>query len=103
MSEAIATKLDEARALIERGWCQQDYAFDGRLCSIGAINLVVSGDPFLTERDYANSDVRALASMVERANNIPPGELTDWNDASRRRKREVIEAFRKAAELARSA
>lgn len=96
---AIADKLDEARALIEKGWCQRAFAKDANgkkvfswhpsavcWCAIGAINATEpnNGGPW-----------RYLEKVVGRSPDT-------WNDAPERTQAEVIEAFRKAAELARA-
>lgn len=90
MSEAIAQKLDEARALIERGWCRDTLSKGGRFCAVGAI-LRVTGAQFpgcTVEADYIRKAIGEQA-------------IHDWNDRQKSKK-PVIEAFRKAAALARS-
>lgn len=97
MSEAVAQKLDEARALIEtRGWARNDYECNGGLCIIGAIRAATNGDPF-TWSDESGVLERFMRSALGLC------WLDVWNDAPERTQAEVIEALRKAAELARSA
>lgn len=98
MSEAIAQKLDEARALIERGWCQGTFTLDGCFCLYGAVNMVVDGVPWseLTPDEYFVPLADVIGGEATEYN------LASWNDAPERTQAEVIEAFRKAAELARS-
>jgi hypothetical protein len=97
---AVAGKLREARALIERGWCKEAYArgtsgrkvnSQGRsavcFCAVGAINRVGKyGWDFSPERD-----------LLKRVVGYDP---IDWNDAPERTQAEVLAAFDKAIELA---
>lgn len=96
MSETIATKLDEARALIEKGWTQRDYFDACGVCTYGALQAVFNGAPddctITDECEHASwllKEVTGVSSIV------------GWNDKPGRTQAEVIEAFRKAAELAR--
>lgn len=98
MSE-IAEKLDEARALIEKGWCQDSYAKRGCVCSLGAINKVTSGNANLEFRTGWTDMTAALAEAIGVFCNA---DIPLWNDDPKRTQAEVIEAFRKAADLARS-
>lgn len=92
----IAAKLDEARALIEaRGWCQGDYEHNGGFCVIGAIRKVTSGAPF-TWSDESGALERFMRGTLGLC------WLDVWNDDRDRTQADVVEAFRKAAELARS-
>jgi hypothetical protein len=99
----IAEKLDEARKLIERGWCQGEYAFyageaiadDADItvdcdcyCAIGALRAVC-GDNFTAAHHYL-------------ARAVGDSQTLDWNDAPERTQAEVIEAFRKASQLSRN-
>jgi hypothetical protein len=103
VSEAIAAKLDEARALIEKGWCQKDYARDAGgagewptdaacacYCSAGAIMAI------------ANENLELEDALEDAFRKATGGSIITWNDHPNRTQAEVIEAFRKAAELARS-
>jgi hypothetical protein len=100
MSAAIADKLDDARALIEKGWCQKDYAQDRCgsgiwyddpqavcYCAVGAIRAVCGEDEIADVAERTVEGVVGAASLIS------------WND--KHTQAEVIEAFRKAAELAR--
>ena len=96
--EAVATKLDEARALIERGWVQGSYenAHGNCFCSLGAIEQV-GGDCW--------NELPELWQPLAQAIGTNPCEgfaIATWNDAPGRTQAEVVEAFRKAAELART-
>jgi len=96
--EAVAAKLDEARALIERGWTQGDFARDGEgnparidryaacFCAVGAL-VAVDAEP---EATPFLRDALGVCS------------ISFWNDAPERTHAEVVEAFRRAAELARA-
>jgi hypothetical protein len=94
----IADKLDEARALIEKGWCQGAFERRGCFCLYGAISQVTLG-----QADADSRSTEPLEELVAKAINdgSESWELARWNDAYGRTQAEVIEAFRKAAELAR--
>ncbi len=97
----IAAKLDEARALIERGWCQGLFEMrsitESCFCLYGAVNRVVAGD---AESDLVGDEYfLPLARAIGEDRN--PLNLAEWNDAPGRTQAEVVEAFRKAADLAR--
>ena len=97
--EAVAAKLDEARALIERGWTQEVEARDADgvevfddaeeavcFCAVGALNRV----------GYSATAHRALKGVVG-------GEdVVDWNDSPHRTQADVIDAFKRAAAGVRS-
>ncbi|MDB5584350.1 MAG: hypothetical protein JWR80_9526 [Bradyrhizobium sp.] len=102
-NETIARKLDEARALIERGWCQKAFARAGdgskvkvchgdavSFCSMGALDRVGA---------WASGPINALEAAV---GVTVVADVMDWNDAPERTQAEVLDAFKRAAELARS-
>jgi hypothetical protein len=105
---AIADKLDEARALIEEhGWTQGGYLRDGCYCALGAIAAV--GDPDFDESaDPPRFDENPIADAFRQYLGVGgftglwENSVVAWNDAAERTQAEVIEAFRKAAELARA-
>jgi rhodanese-related sulfurtransferase len=95
---AVADKLREARALIERGWTQEAYSRsdDGRdalfsdaeavcWCAVGAM---------------AEVGLASLCEMYFRRVIDWPGGIISWNDAPERTQAEVLAAFDKAIELA---
>jgi hypothetical protein len=93
---AVADKLDEARALIERGWCRGEYEKRNGVCAYGAVQQVVNGDP----SDCAVSPLsRAMLKYVLEA--ADTHALLAWNDRQKTKK-PVIDAFKRAAELARA-
>jgi len=100
--EAVATKLDEARALIERGWTQHQYARGkGRrrarpngkaatcFCALGALHKAYGID------DYDSSPAAAVLRQVV-------GPIPQWNDDPERTQTDVVEAFERAAAGVRS-
>jgi hypothetical protein len=92
----ISNKLREARALIERGWCQRAYGRDADGCSVyednpSAICWCASG-AINAKADYAARRVFGEAIGTD----CIPG----WNDAPERTQAEVLAAFDKAIELA---
>lgn len=112
MSEAIAQKLEEACALIEKGWCQGGYtnatslsgALEGEpfasCCSIGAIGIAKHAfpDERMPEMAYLH---RAIFGGQQPGEYGYGDDIADWNDAPERTQAEVVAAFKKAAKLAR--
>jgi hypothetical protein len=105
----IADKLDEARALIEKGWCQGEYArgksgrkadptgrYAACFCAVGALGAA--------NRQWPWGGMLGLSELNAAIGSFRQGEvpILDWNDIEWRTQAEVIEAFRKAAELARA-
>lgn len=97
---SVADKLAEARALIERGWCQDVYARDRAgnemrwadrratcYCTRGALYAVGVHD--------------VAYEFVFQA--VENQSLAIWNDAPERTQAEVIDAFKRAEQLAREA
>lgn len=97
---AVADKLREARALIERGWTQEYYARGksgkgvdalGRhavcFCATGALRRV-------NRIEWDNCEERGLLRKAVGRN------IIDWNDHPKRTQAEVLAAFDKAIELA---
>ena len=87
-AELIRDVLIEARALIEKGWCQfRSFTIDGIItsfCSSGAIRF--AGERFL------NSLVFERFRLANNMSSVIP----DWNDHPSRTKQEVLDAFDKA-------
>jgi hypothetical protein len=94
----VASKLDEARKLIEaRGLAKRAYqSRQGCLCSIGAIRVACTGSPYGT----AYATVETCLSYLRAA--AQGGRVSVWNDRAATTQAKVIEAFKKAAELARA-
>lgn len=99
VSNEVASKLIQAKQLIEDGWCQNLFAtpqdterFD--YCAIGAMYSVLDKgevfdkmvDTFIKANDLPSSDY-----MMGKTTNI-----TSWNDTKGRTKEEVLAAFDKA-------
>jgi len=105
----IAAKLDEARALIDKGWVQGLGAVDenGRctfyhkasaFCAFGAVMRVYTVDG---ETEYWTAyEVADFLDLVAQAKGYPT--IVSFNDAPERTQAEVVEVFREAAELARA-
>jgi hypothetical protein len=92
----IAAKLDEARALIEKGWVRGSYEVKGcGFCTYGAVQKAVTGNA----EEECNPRTKPLEALLRQVTGAT--SLAHWNDAPERTQAEVIEAFRKAAELAR--
>lgn len=99
MSEQIAQKLEEAMALIEKGWTQHELSSpSGEVCLLGAVCAVLGKSPHDLD---AAIPAQPLMRALKKATGFR-GYLGDWNDAPERTQAEVIEAFKKAAELARA-
>lgn len=105
---AVADKLREARALIERGWCQKDYARgkSGRTvspkgraarcyCAMGAIGHANHSWPCALL-----PGVRELVCAVTGFADADEVTILNWNDAPERTQDEVLAAFDRAIELA---
>ena len=96
----IAAKLDEARALIEKGWCQRAFELHSSqgacYCTMGAFYRALG--------ELSEDDEETAFRTLIKAIGLPAEDtqVFEWNDAPERTQAEVIEAFRKAAELARS-
>jgi hypothetical protein len=89
---AVAGKLREARALIERGWCQWHMSTaDGCVCIRGALLNTFTEDEEAEERQ--------ADALLHKATGFG-GYLGDWNDTPGRTQAEVLAAFDKAIELA---
>jgi hypothetical protein len=94
---AVADKLREAKALIERGWTRGESSRDGRVCALGALAMALRGDPnaALYGRDY-----RDISRIFEQV--IGDDTLYEWNDRQPSKK-PVLAAFDRAIELAEAA
>lgn len=96
---AVADRLDEARALVERGWCQHtswDCLHDGSplYCSLGAIDMAARSDRLAREL--------MITSFAEAVGIAAKGAaVADWNDMETRTQKHVADAFKRAAENAR--
>jgi hypothetical protein len=92
-NELTALTLLDAQEIIERGWCQHALEADGGVCAIGAINKALTGNAHIMgEHGPYGALIDAIGSV----------SIADWNNAPKRTKDEVIEAFGRAAELARA-
>jgi hypothetical protein len=103
----IADKLREARALIERGWTQGEYARrkDGAPASIlsrelfcyCAAGAVAAGAGY----KYPSSIVPGMRELsLAVGGDGDESDILNWNDAPERTQAEVLAAFDKAIELA---
>jgi hypothetical protein len=103
----VADKLREARALIERGWVQKDYARSksGKVvdpansrsatcwCAAGAIGRVNGRWP--------NSGLLGMEQLSRAiGGDGHEADILTWNDAPERTQAEVLAAFDRAIELA---
>jgi hypothetical protein len=89
----VQKALVEARALIERGWCQNTAHDDmGNHCMLGAVGFVtdhISGS-------YMFNVVRQVCDAV----GGDAAAVVAWNDDPSRTKAEVLNAFDRAIEIA---
>ncbi len=98
LSEVSKKLLDAADLLEEKGWIQNSYQNDNGYCVLGAISQVTTGKPDWGK--YCNldenfDDLKSKCSFyIKSFLNEHPG---DWNDNSKRTKKEVIDMLRKAA------
>lgn len=107
MSAVVAQVLERAAELCERGWCQIVYARKAggegvsavsrdavSWCPVGAIAAVVTAARHSHEVRFA---------AIERLSDaIGSWHIPYWNDTPGRTQAEVVDALRRAAELARS-
>jgi hypothetical protein len=98
-SEVLRKAADEIR---RRGWHQTDYGSDVvafetcAVCSLGAVNTVVAGDPFAWATVNEDRDL-AIAALMR---SIDDERVPDWNDTEGRTVEEVLDAFERAAQAA---
>lgn len=118
MTHNISSILDRAADVIEerglnKGWYFSDFSQDdqnlsaweqaaetkGRCCTLGAIYVAVHE----TVEGPSFSEVDRAASFFADSLPTTPGHwgIPDWNDAPSRRKGQVVNALRRAAEMAR--
>lgn len=87
---AVADKLREARALIERGWTRGEFQRGERYCAVGAICEAAA--------DYGEYELMRKALWAAEPRSKAMG-MPNWNDAQSSKK-PVLAAFDKAIELA---
>jgi hypothetical protein len=94
----IAEKLREARALIERGWCQKDTAIDRKGNSVDVFSplatrwCIYGAVAAITENNYVPADI---ADVLREG--LPVGALvSQWNDTPGRTQAEVLDLFDRA-------
>jgi hypothetical protein len=92
---AVADKLREAKALIERGWTRGESSRDGRVCALGALATALRGDP---NRALYGPDYRDISRIFDQIIS-EDDTLYEWNDRQPSKK-PVLAAFDKAIELA---
>lgn len=108
--EREATRvLREARALIDRpwGWTKNSMrSFRQRgdaefecFCASGALNQAALGQPYYHASRMPVRLARARKFFVEA---IGQDSIPIWNDAPRRTKKDVLEAFDRAIELSKA-
>lgn len=104
----IAAKLDEARALIEKGWTQHVYVErQGRqacYCLLGAVSKAAVGAPDYEKgllRSHKKLE-RAVSPVLRALGCADAFSAAVWNDARGRTQAEVVEVLGRAAELARA-
>lgn len=84
--------LGAAQVIRERGWCQKALVDGGgRLCVMGAILAVDTGDP---EGDWGDVSNAAMDRLYGYLDKQPP---MIWNNAPERTAEEVIHALEAAA------
>ena len=73
------------------GWCQGTSQIGDRVCAAWALTIAAGNDVSTSEQ----AGRRLMCSMGIPAGYI--GRVPDWNDASGRTQKEVVEALRSAA------
>jgi hypothetical protein len=99
MSADVAAVLERAAdVIVERGWCQGVFHCGSSVCAVGAISVVVNGDPIPVDRMPATD---AFDLWLHDHRDLPPygedGLISDWNDEPGRTADEVITALRECA------
>ena len=94
---AVAEKLREARALIERGWTQGVFARLPNGNGTYAENRKATCFCMVGALYHVGASARCLR-MLERATHTSPA--AKWNDAPERTQADVLAAFDKAIALA---
>lgn len=87
----VSNLLQEARALIERGWCQGELQIKERYCVIGAIETAgeTAGEKYFGETVMT-------AQKVLWVHSGGGGSLAAWNDTAGRTREEVLALFDRA-------
>ena len=99
MEKQVYERLQNALALIQRGWCQRDYAQDANGCSVrpnheSAVAWSVTGalaaqdtNSLVEWKEYQRA--RSMLSLHV-SNGLP---LSVWNDDPRRTQQDVVNAI----------
>ena len=106
---SVVDDLKAARAEVEKGWCKRTFGdSEGNVCTRGAVNTAVSGDPFALYAavvEPATMDdwwERQAAACEQLRKHIPPAAVTglepiaEFNDAPTTTKQDVLNLFDKA-------
>lgn len=96
----VRAVLRRALANVQAGWCQgRDYRYHrghAQYCARGAIRNADARRPYLV-----NSALNVLAQAIGGKPDVADGfNVVDWNDSTRRKKADVVAAFKKAIDLA---
>jgi hypothetical protein len=97
------------QVVAERGHCKGDFINDlGQVCPMGAINIVICGDPDDLEipselSDFQRDVVAALAVGIASDGLHPHARVANWNDDETRTEAEVRAALLAAAQRAEAA
>lgn len=102
----MMTQLDvlkSAKALVEKGWCQNTYAKTAKgkptdSYNPNAVAWCMRGAMASAAANDFNADFVEASITLEKA--LGAMWIADWNDASWRTKAEVIAAFEEAINLA---
>jgi hypothetical protein len=99
---AVSTKLREARALIERGWCQFQLAHDAEGRERWEYIGTREDDRFVPVSWCAAGALKdaGAGALAVRAFREVVGTPISWNDAPERTQTDVLAAFDRAIELA---
>lgn len=96
--------FSDAAKIVKQGWCKGDYVRqDGNVCAVGALREVLKGQ-YDCQYDYKFNFLKAkdlFAAEILRGRAAQHESIEEWNDADRRRKHDVVHAFRVVAEKCR--
>jgi hypothetical protein len=102
---AVADKLREAKALIEKGWTRHEFESGDCVCATGAILRAYNLAPFGSDlekfrRLEATKLLQDAVGAEQALGGFGVNSIVAWNDREDRTQAEVLAAFDRAIELA---
>jgi len=95
----VAAVLERAaEVIVDNGWCQGTFSFDGCYCALGAIANACGIEGW--KANFAEGMTGRAAQQLR--DTIDRDAVDEWNDTEGRTQTEVVAALRRAATLARA-